>query len=722
MAELSVHALEFLRCFNRAVRSLKMYKASHPQVQRDCDAAFAVLGSMLAEQESVVIGATGGVLYVQGRAVKEESPALKTFSDLLRDKNIASFQAKRGATREEFIELATILFMDPEDALKDDHIKPELLSPLRNFRINEEGLGPPAAPAPAPVAESTAALAEAWMKTREDPVAALDALLLEMKADDSVESVVRFFGKAGAELARMEPAEASRRARQCLEQVAIERFAPRGVAELRSSLMKTVLAMSPELRRMAFGEALDDAALLDVSRLLLRLSPAVRSAALAADLAGGRTDPERIRSLLEALAPTPDEYVALCESAAARIAETPAAAGGFSRLFKALKVAARIPLEKLRGKILILDPEAFAEEGYANALAEAGYTIIRHGDGQEAYAELSSRNDLHCLAMDIKVPGLSGLEILTRLQDARRALPVIVVSETAGFREAFEVASYPRLKYFVKPIDAAELLAAVEDVMPVPPRAKTEVISAAELARARDVQARMSPAATPSIDGYDAAFRCAPAAGLGGDFLDVFPLPGGRIALAIAKVSSRDLAGTMVMLMFRTVLRTLAARRATPKEALVEANQVLARDMPKGILVSAALAFFDPAAHALAIADAGHPAPLVWAKDFGMASFLMAGRSPLGTAPGAEFEASVTEDTVQLAPRDRLLLYTHGAVTARDAKGAPFTEKRFLKLVNFGGEKSSSELVEAVLKEIEVHRAGQTPGEDVTVLCLTRNA
>jgi hypothetical protein len=148
-----------------------MYKGTHPQVQRDTDAAFVALESMLSGQDAIVIGVSGGVLLVQGRPVKDESPALKTFSDMLKEKNIASIKASRGASKEEFVYLAQILFMDPEDALHDDAIKPELLANLRSFQITEVrfGAAPPVPQAVGPSAPgqtADAAIVQALRSTR----------------------------------------------------------------------------------------------------------------------------------------------------------------------------------------------------------------------------------------------------------------------------------------------------------------------------------------------------------------------------------------------------------------------------------------------------------------------------------------------------------------------------------------------------------------------------
>ncbi|MBI2922181.1 MAG: hypothetical protein HYY18_14105, partial [Planctomycetes bacterium] len=137
MADLMPLAVDFVRSFNKAVRSFRMYSPTHPQVQTDLKDAFSWLEKMTAAEPSVALGAREGVMIVQGRPVREMTTSLKAFIDSLSSRGLTSFSIQRGATLAEFSGLVDILVKKPEVVMDGDSIKAELLKPLHHFRVNE---------------------------------------------------------------------------------------------------------------------------------------------------------------------------------------------------------------------------------------------------------------------------------------------------------------------------------------------------------------------------------------------------------------------------------------------------------------------------------------------------------------------------------------------------------------------------------------------------------
>ncbi|MCC6739808.1 MAG: SpoIIE family protein phosphatase [Planctomycetia bacterium] len=137
MHDLMPLALEFARAFNKAVRSFRMYSPKHPQVAHDLADAFAWLEKMSAAESPVALGTREGTMIVQGRPVREMTPVLKSFCDILAGKGISAFSAQRGASLAEFSALVDILVKKPEEVLQGDRIRPELLKPLHHIRVNE---------------------------------------------------------------------------------------------------------------------------------------------------------------------------------------------------------------------------------------------------------------------------------------------------------------------------------------------------------------------------------------------------------------------------------------------------------------------------------------------------------------------------------------------------------------------------------------------------------
>lgn len=67
--------------------------------------------------------------------------------------------------------------------------------------------------------------------------------------------------------------------------------------------------------------------------------------------------------------------------------------------------------------------------------------------------------------LDMKMPGLHGMEILSRLVSRSRKPPVIVCSAYDQMKDEFVVQTYPRLRFFVKPVSTDQLLATVQELL-----------------------------------------------------------------------------------------------------------------------------------------------------------------------------------------------------------------------------------------------------------------
>ena len=146
---------------------------------------------------------------------------------------------------------------------------------------------------------------------------------------------------------------------------------------------------------------------------------------------------------------------------------------------------------------------------------------------------------------------------------------------------------------------------------------------------------------------------------VGGDWYDVFTLPGGRCAVVVGDVVGRGLAAAAMMGQLRAWLRTHAIRREDPAEVLADLDTDI--ELLGGVpFATCAVAFLDPRdGHAL-IASAGH-LPAVVVGD-GRARFADGASGP---PLGVEGTRRVTEE-LRLERGETLLMYTDGLVERRD--------------------------------------------------------
>jgi len=113
-------------------------------------------------------------------------------------------------------------------------------------------------------------------------------------------------------------------------------------------------------------------------------------------------------------------------------------------------------------KILVVDDEEYIRELYRDELAEEGYHVELAGDGQEALAKMATfRPDL--VTLDVKMPGLDGIEVLRRIREKDASVPVLLVTAFGEFRQDFN--TWASDAYIVKSHDTMELKTTVRKLL-----------------------------------------------------------------------------------------------------------------------------------------------------------------------------------------------------------------------------------------------------------------
>ncbi|MFJ6945991.1 SpoIIE family protein phosphatase [Streptomyces wuyuanensis] len=187
------------------------------------------------------------------------------------------------------------------------------------------------------------------------------------------------------------------------------------------------------------------------------------------------------------------------------------------------------------------------------------------------------------------------------------------------------------------------------------------------------LQRSLLPSRVPEQTALDVAYRYLPArAGVGGDWFDVIPLSGARVALVVGDVVGHGLHAAATMGRLRTAVHNFSVLDVPPEELLGRVDELVAQidndedtgnGEGQGITGATCLyAVYDPASGRLAVATAGHPGPAV-VHPGGAVDFPRLPISPplgLGAGvPGESAELTVPEGS-------RLVLYTDGLIEDRD--------------------------------------------------------
>jgi PAS domain S-box-containing protein len=227
------------------------------------------------------------------------------------------------------------------------------------------------------------------------------------------------------------------------------------------------------------------------------------------------------------------------------------------------------------------------------------------------------------------------------------------------------------------PFDQDDLLLAEE----LAGRAAVGVDNARRYTRERThaltLQRSLLPSDLPKQAAVEVAYRYLPAgtgAGVGGDWFDVVPLSGTRVALVVGDVVGHGIQASAAMGRLRTAVRTLADVDLPPDELLTHLDDLVIhltshddtadsriRDDIGEIGATCLYAVYDPVSRICTLASAGHVPPVVLLPD-GTASVVRLSPGPLLGVGGLPFESTELE-----LPEGSLLAFcTDGLVETRD--------------------------------------------------------
>ena len=108
------------------------------------------------------------------------------------------------------------------------------------------------------------------------------------------------------------------------------------------------------------------------------------------------------------------------------------------------------------GRMLIVDDEAPVREVLRDYFIERGYTVIATADGEAALAAFA-RERPDVVLLDVRMPGLDGLQVLKRLRESDPDVAVIMVTANDDVAIARETLSVGAFDYVAKPFDFEHL-------------------------------------------------------------------------------------------------------------------------------------------------------------------------------------------------------------------------------------------------------------------------
>jgi two-component system nitrogen regulation response regulator NtrX len=118
----------------------------------------------------------------------------------------------------------------------------------------------------------------------------------------------------------------------------------------------------------------------------------------------------------------------------------------------------------MRARILVIDDEAAIRDSLKMTLEYEGYEFIGAATGQEGLA-LAEREAPDLVLLDVKMPGMDGIEVLERLRSLNDSLPVVVVSGHGTISTAVEATKKGAFDFIEKPFASERILVVLRNAL-----------------------------------------------------------------------------------------------------------------------------------------------------------------------------------------------------------------------------------------------------------------
>ena len=235
-----------------------------------------------------------------------------------------------------------------------------------------------------------------------------------------------------------------------------------------------------------------------------------------------------------------------------------------------------------------------------------------------------------------------------------------------------------------------------------------------ELNVASNIQMSMLPSVFPNREGLDMHASMTPAKEVGGDLYG-YLLKGDALYFCVGDVSGKGVPASLFMAQVTRLFRTLANQQMTPADICTQMNEALSGDEnPTCMFVTLFMGLLDLQTGHLQFCNAGHNPPVIGGGEHHGEFLKMLPNFPIGVMPGLEFTGEEI-DTIKGRP---LFLYTDGLNEAENRQHAQFGDDQLLSILRNTHFESAQQVVETLYNEVQRHRDGADPNDDLTMMCL----
>ncbi len=392
------------------------------------------------------------------------------------------------------------------------------------------------------------------------------------------------------------------------------------------------------------------------------------------------------------------------------------------------------------GKVLIIEDDDEDFRIVRALLRQAGASMLTLEHQPTLRGGLNAiATDTDVVLLDLNLPDAQGFDTFRQVRELAPHIPIVLLTGLHDEALGMQAIQGGAQDYLVKGefdghlllrtiLYAIERKASHERLQHLADQlVATNTIMAQDLAMARDIQQALMPLslnALPHVRSgqtirMGSLYR--PCESLGGDFYTALPLSSDTVAVLVCDVVGHGVRSALITAVLRGLMEDAKHAAQDPGQLLTQINRTLPRvlTLPDLILITAVCVFVDHHQPRLRVASAGHPPPL--RIDAAGAAMWLANptRNPdpaLGLTPRMTYGTA----TFDLAPGDRLLLYTDGIPEACNPEGEAYGRERMQACVMAARDMAIEDVPAHLLRDAQAFTERDDFKDDICLVAIER--
>ncbi|MGQ9632257.1 MAG: SpoIIE family protein phosphatase [bacterium] len=239
-----------------------------------------------------------------------------------------------------------------------------------------------------------------------------------------------------------------------------------------------------------------------------------------------------------------------------------------------------------------------------------------------------------------------------------------------------------------------------------------------EMQMGRDIQKSMLPDKIPQVEGISIHAISESARQVGGDIYDFLKIDDERMAIVLGDVAGKGVSGAMYAGVALSLLRAQPLDKISPKEALINVNELMIRHSKQRTFVTLFLGVLNTKTGVIHCLSAGQDPMIIYNEERGTYERLELKGRPLGALGGKLFSGRLEEADYQMRRGDILIIHSDGVTEAMNESQEEFQQERLREAIINSDKENSEAIINSIWRSIKAFTKGAEQSDDITIIAI----